>query len=73
VLLEQKELLGVYQRRFPGPVNQGSPASTMVKLGALALGLLSLTAEVCGQKVVKIMPFGASIVSVSFLGLQLML
>ncbi|EUC40503.1 carbohydrate esterase family 3 protein [Bipolaris oryzae ATCC 44560] len=35
----------------------------MVKLGALVLGLLSLTAEVCAQKTVRIMPFGASIVS----------
>jgi hypothetical protein len=37
----------------------------MVKLGALALGLLSVVAEVSAQKTVNIMPFGASIVSVS--------
>ena len=37
----------------------------MVKFGALALGLLSIAAEVCAQRTVKIMPFGASIVSVS--------
>jgi hypothetical protein len=37
----------------------------MVKLGALALGLLSVVAEVSAQRTVNIMPFGASIVSVS--------
>ncbi|KAF1944349.1 hypothetical protein EJ02DRAFT_99179 [Clathrospora elynae] len=35
----------------------------MVKLGALAFGLLTLATQVCAQKTVKIMPFGASIVS----------
>lgn len=37
----------------------------MVKLGALALGLLTVVAQVSAQQTVKIMPFGASIVSVS--------
>jgi hypothetical protein len=36
----------------------------MVKISALALGLLALASEVCAQKTVKVMPFGASIVSV---------
>lgn len=36
----------------------------MVKLGALALGLLTAVAQVSAQQTVKIMPFGASIVSV---------
>lgn len=35
----------------------------MVKLGALALGLLTAVAQVSAQQTVKIMPFGASIVS----------
>ncbi|KAI4961354.1 hypothetical protein J4E86_000382 [Alternaria arbusti] len=35
----------------------------MVKISALALGLLTLASEVCAQKTVKVMPFGASIVS----------
>ncbi|KAJ8113003.1 hypothetical protein OPT61_g4764 [Boeremia exigua] len=35
----------------------------MVKLGALAFGLLSVMATVSAQQTVKIMPFGASIVS----------
>lgn len=37
----------------------------MVKLGALAFGLLTVVAQVSAQRVVKVMPFGASIVSVS--------
>jgi len=37
----------------------------MVKLGALAFGLLTAVAQVSAQQTVKIMPFGASIVSVS--------
>lgn len=36
----------------------------MVKFGTLALGLLTLTTEVMAQRAVKVMPFGASIVSV---------
>ena len=39
----------------------------MVKLGAIAIGLLTFATEVCAQKTVKVMPFGASIVSVSSL------
>ncbi|KAF3044514.1 hypothetical protein E8E11_007486 [Didymella keratinophila] len=35
----------------------------MVKLGALAFGLLTVVAEVSAQQTVKVMPFGASIVS----------
>ncbi|KAJ4341307.1 hypothetical protein N0V95_007255 [Ascochyta clinopodiicola] len=35
----------------------------MVKLGALALGLLTVVAHVSAQQTVKVMPFGASIVS----------
>ncbi|KAH6614103.1 SGNH hydrolase-type esterase domain-containing protein [Boeremia exigua] len=35
----------------------------MVRLGALAFGLLTVVAQVSAQKTVKIMPFGASIVS----------
>ncbi|XPS76780.1 hypothetical protein M3J09_008826 [Ascochyta lentis] len=35
----------------------------MVKLGALAFGLLSVVAQVSAQQTVKVMPFGASIVS----------
>lgn len=35
----------------------------MVKFGAIALGLLSLAADVCAQRTVKVMPFGASIAS----------
>lgn len=35
----------------------------MVKFGALALGLLSLATQACAQKTVRVMPFGASIVS----------
>lgn len=37
----------------------------MVKLGALAFGLLTVVAQVSAQQTVKVMPFGASIVSVS--------
>lgn len=37
----------------------------MVKLGALAFGLFTVVAQVSAQQVVKVMPFGASIVSVS--------
>lgn len=36
----------------------------MVKLGALAFGLLNVVAQVSAQQTVKVMPFGASIVSV---------
>ena len=36
----------------------------MVKFSTLALGLLAIASEVCAQKTVKVMPFGASIVSV---------
>jgi hypothetical protein len=36
----------------------------MVKFSALAVGLLALASEACAQKTVKVMPFGASIVSV---------
>jgi hypothetical protein len=37
----------------------------MVKFGAItAFGLLSLAGEVLAQKTVKVMPFGASIVTV---------
>ncbi|KAJ4379738.1 hypothetical protein N0V86_004920 [Didymella sp. IMI 355093] len=35
----------------------------MVKLGALAFGLLTVVAQVSAQQTVKVMPFGASIVS----------
>ncbi|UPX18944.1 uncharacterized protein EKO05_0009225 [Ascochyta rabiei] len=35
----------------------------MVKLGALAFGLLTIVAQVSAQQTVKVMPFGASIVS----------
>ncbi|EOA87591.1 hypothetical protein ACJQWK_08773 [Exserohilum turcicum] len=35
----------------------------MVKFAALALGLLSIATQVCAQNTVKVMPFGASIVS----------
>ena len=41
------------------------PGSRMVKLGALAFGLLTVVAQVSAQQTVKVMPFGASIVSVS--------
>lgn len=37
----------------------------MVKLSALAFGLLTVVAQVSAQSTVKVMPFGASIVSVS--------
>jgi hypothetical protein len=36
----------------------------MVKFSTLALGLLAIAGEVCTQSKVKVMPFGASIVSV---------
>jgi hypothetical protein len=36
----------------------------MVKFGTLAIGLLALATEVMSQRTVKVMPFGASIVSV---------
>ncbi|CAN9204697.1 unnamed protein product [Alternaria alternata] len=35
----------------------------MVKFSTLALGLLAIAGEVCAQSTVKVMPFGASIVS----------
>ena len=37
----------------------------MVKLGTFAIGLLTVMAQVSAQQTVKVMPFGASIVSVS--------
>jgi hypothetical protein len=36
----------------------------MVKFATLAVGLLTLATEVMSQRSVKVMPFGASIVSV---------
>lgn len=44
----------------------------MVKLGAIAFGLLAFVAQVSAQQTVKVMPFGASIVSVNNPHVQLL-